>query len=66
MKVNSLTKFNIPCKNNNKLRFDIPMNFVLQKIKEKGYIKKLVKGYRSISKVDYTCLLYTSPSPRDA
>lgn len=56
MKVNSLTKFNIRHKKNDRLRFDIPMNFVLQKIKEKGYIKKLVKGYRSISKVDYTTL----------
>ena len=38
------------------LRFDIPMESILQKLKERGYIKKLTKGYRSISKVNYTTL----------
>lgn len=38
------------------LRFDIPMNFVLKRMEERGYIKKLVKGYRSISKASYTTL----------
>jgi len=43
--------------NNNscpQLRFDIPMDSVLKKMEEKGYIKKLIKGHRSISKVNYT------------
>jgi RNA-directed DNA polymerase len=41
---------------NPRLRFDIPMDSILQKMEEKGYIKKLVKGYRSISKANYTPL----------
>ena len=38
------------------LRFDIPMKSILQKLEERGYIKKLTKGYRSISKGNYTNL----------
>ena len=41
---------------NPRLRFDIPMDSVLQKMEERGYIKKLVKGHRSISKASYTPL----------
>lgn len=46
------------CKNP-QLQFDIPMDFVLQKMEEKGYIKKLVKRHRSISKVSHTTLVDT-------
>jgi len=35
------------------LRFDIPVDLVLQKMEEQSYIKKLVKGHRSISKTYY-------------
>jgi group II intron reverse transcriptase/maturase len=41
---------------NPRLRFDIPMDSILQKMEERGYIKKLVKGHRSISKASYTPL----------
>jgi group II intron reverse transcriptase/maturase len=44
------------CRTNSQVRFDIPMNSVLKKMEERGYIKKLVKGHRSISKVSYTRL----------
>lgn len=36
------------------VKFDIPMNSVLQILEKRGYIKKLVKGYRSISKASFT------------
>ena len=41
---------------NLRLRFDIPMDSILQKMEERGYIKKLIKGHRSISKASYTSL----------
>lgn len=39
---------------NPRLRFDVLTDYILQIMEEKGYIKKLIKGYRSISKVNYT------------
>jgi hypothetical protein len=39
-----------------RLRFDISTDSILQKMEERGYIKKLVKGHRSISKASYTPL----------
>jgi retron-type reverse transcriptase len=36
------------------VKFDIPMNSVLQILEKRGYIKKLVKGHRSISKASFT------------
>jgi group II intron reverse transcriptase/maturase len=41
---------------NPRLRFTIPMDSVLQRMEERGYIKNLVKGHRSISKASYTTL----------
>jgi len=41
---------------NPRLRFDISADFVLRKMEELGYIKKLVKGYRPISLARYTPL----------
>ena len=41
---------------NPKLKFDIPMDSILQNMEKRGYIKKLVKGYRPISKANYTVL----------
>ena len=43
-------------KTNPMLRFDIPIDSVLRRMEERGYIKKLVKGYRSISKASYTTI----------
>mmetsp|Transcript_37340 Transcript_37340/g.63597 ORF Transcript_37340/g.63597 Transcript_37340/m.63597 type:complete len:518 (-) Transcript_37340:634-2187(-) len=43
-------------KTNFGLRFDIPICYILKKIEERGYIKKLVKGHRPISKTSYTTL----------
>lgn len=44
------------CRINPQLRFDIPIDSVLKKMEERGYIKKLVKGHRSISMASYTRL----------
>ena len=41
---------------NLKLKLDVPINSILQRMENKGYIKKLVKGYRPISKANYTTL----------
>ena len=41
---------------NRKLRFAIPTDYVLRKMEEIGYIKKLAKGYRSISMTNYAPL----------
>jgi hypothetical protein len=41
---------------NPKLRFDIPLNFILKKMEKRGYIQNLQKSYRPISKVSYTPL----------
>ena len=41
---------------NPQLRFDIPMDSILKRMEERGYIKKLAKGHRSISKASYTTL----------
>ena len=39
------------------LRFDIPLDFILLRMEERGYIKKLPKKtHRGISKVNYTTL----------
>jgi len=37
-----------------RLRFDIPIRVILKRMEKRGYIKKLVNGYRSISKANYT------------
>lgn len=44
------------CRINPQVRFDIPIDSVLKKMEERGYIEKLVKGHRSISKASYTRL----------
>ena len=36
------------------VRFDVPINFILKNLEKRGYIKKVKKGYRSISKTSYT------------
>lgn len=41
---------------NPKLRFDIPLNFILKKMQKRGYIQNLQESYRPISKVSYTSL----------
>jgi group II intron reverse transcriptase/maturase len=41
---------------NPKLRFNIPMDTILNRMEERGYIKKLAKGHRAISKASYTTL----------
>lgn len=41
---------------NRKVRFAVPTYYILQKMEEIGYIKKLAKGYRSISMAKYTLL----------
>lgn len=41
---------------NPQLGFDIPIHSILKKMEERGYIKKSIKGYRSISKVSHTVL----------
>ena len=46
----------LPNEINHKLQFDIPLYFILKKMKKRGYIKNLVNGYRSISKANYTIL----------
>lgn len=43
-------------RSNLQLRFDIPLDSILKKMEKRGYIKKLVKGYRPISKGSYTIL----------
>ncbi len=41
---------------NPRLRFDIPTDSILERMEERGYIKKLAKGHRPISKASYTPL----------
>jgi RNA-directed DNA polymerase len=44
------------CRINPRLRFDIPMDSVLQRMEDRGYSKKLAKGHCSVSKASYTTL----------
>jgi hypothetical protein len=41
---------------NSRLRLEIPIDSILTRMEEKGYIKKLVNGYRAISKTNFTML----------
>lgn len=36
-----------------RIKFNMPTNFIFQKLEKKGYIKKLTTYYHSISKIDY-------------
>jgi hypothetical protein len=41
---------------NRQLRFDLPQDLVLNRLKEKGYVRIINNRTRSISRSDYTCL----------
>jgi group II intron reverse transcriptase/maturase len=44
------------CRGQPRLRFDIPMNIIIERYANQGYLKKLEKGVRPISRASYTTL----------
>ena len=57
-KINSYKKSHFPTmyKIKPRLRFTISIQTILNQLEKRGYIKKLVKGYRALSKSNYTRL----------
>lgn len=44
------------CSLSMRIKFDVPIDFVLQRMERKGYIRKLIRCYRSISQINHTLL----------
>ena len=55
-KINYCTQYSdtMDYQENLKKKFNIPIDFIFQKMKKEGYIKKLIPYYQSLGKINYT------------